>query len=85
MLAIELAGRRFGSARFPPNIWCLHVGLKVGFVRWICGLILVKSVSISMNAYSIDRLRTGGRPLSALNMEDTYEAQTDMSAGSKST
>ena len=38
------------------NIWCLHVGLKVRFVRWVWGLILVTIVLVVMDPYSIDRL-----------------------------
>ena len=47
-------GRRFRPARFLANIWCFQVDPKVGFVKWVRRLVLVRIVSIVMDPYSID-------------------------------
>ena len=54
--AINLNGRagRNPSAGSPVKLLVLHVGLTVASCEVDMGLILVKSVSIFMNPYSID-------------------------------
>ena len=47
-------GRRFRPARSLSNILCFQVDPKVGFVRWVWRLVLVRIVSIVMDSYSID-------------------------------